>query len=205
MDHIPYVIRIVNTVLYSNTFIIEVSSDGVVVIDPGNPDVTELVNWLQQNNKEIAAVLLTHEHADHSSGINNLYSFQPFDLICTKSCYAGISNSKQNLSLYLSEMEAFEVDMPAKVLNDGDAITIGNLVFRFMETPGHSPGSTCIFANNMVFTGDTLLGDIKTPVNFPYSSKKDYFISLEKLLRAIQPDSDIFPGHGDSFRSNICR
>ena len=74
--------------------------------------------------------------------------------------------------------------------------------FLFMETPGHSPGGACIFTSDAVFTGDTILNQMKAPLNFPHSNKKQYDISLIKIKKQLKPGMTIFPGHGEPFKYN---
>ena len=57
----------------------------------------------------------------------------------------------------------------------------------------------CIFTNNALFTGDTLLNNTKTPLTFPHSNRKDYANSLQKLKTLIKPGTTIYPGHGEVF------
>ena len=171
----------------------------IILIDPGDPDISAITNWLNHNTKQIRAVLLTHEHADHCAGVNALHEMQSFNLFCSQACYTTIGNSKQNLSFYHSDIETFEVKIPARIIQDGESFLIGELSFTFMETPGHSPGSMCIFAGNAVFTGDTLLNNIKTPLTFPHSNRKQYAASIEKLKNLLKPGMIIHPGHGEAF------
>ena len=68
-----------------------------------------------------------------------------------------------------------------------------------METPGHSPGSICMFTEDMAFTGDTFLNNTKSPLCFPHSNKLDYQQSKNEILQKLNATTKIFPGHGQSF------
>jgi glyoxylase-like metal-dependent hydrolase (beta-lactamase superfamily II) len=76
--------------------------------------------------------------------------------------------------------------MDFTVVNDGDAIDIGNFHFRCVATPGHSPGHTCLYEaeKKILVAGDHILFDI-TP-NITYwvdmeDSLGKYLVSLEKV------------------------
>jgi len=71
--------------------------------------------------------------------------------------------------------------------------------FTFISTPGHSPGSVCIFTKDAVFTGDTLLNNTKTPLTFPHSNRNDYANSIQKLKTLLKPGITVYPGHGEAF------
>lgn len=155
-----------------------------------------VIQWVKEQKGLITKVFLTHEHADHCAGVNELFQLMPVQLFCTRACAENIANSKQNLSLYIDTIPTFEIHHPVILVGDFKSIKIGNIDFTFIETPGHSPGSMCILAENSIYTGDTLLYNTKTPLNFPHSNKIEYTQSIEKLKAAIKQDTTVHPGHG---------
>ena len=57
----------------SNSYLLELNLDIVVLVDVGDFDTTNLLIWLQKEGKKLTHVILTHEHADHSCGLDDLY------------------------------------------------------------------------------------------------------------------------------------
>jgi glyoxylase-like metal-dependent hydrolase (beta-lactamase superfamily II) len=53
------------------------------------------------------------------------------------------------------------------IINDHESISIGEFVFKFYYSPGHSEGSICIGQDNMIFTGDRLMKNYKIVTNPP--------------------------------------
>lgn len=191
--------RIVNSFHTSNTYLIETGQNNWVVIDPGwSPQ--QLDDWISRQQPRIIAVMLTHEHADHCAGANVLLEKYPVPLFCTVACKNGIANSKHNFSAYIAEIPVFEIQKPVITAEDGQKIKLGEYDFTFVATPGHSPGGMCIITGDCVFTGDTLLNQTKTPLNFPHSNKNDYFQSIERLKTLIRHEMIIYPGHGEPFK-----
>jgi glyoxylase-like metal-dependent hydrolase (beta-lactamase superfamily II) len=190
--------RFINTYREANTYVVEVADGKVVIIDFGDYDLEDFCNWLKNNNKEIAAVFLTHEHSDHCSGLDALYERFQFTLYCSEKCEKNIRDKKQNFSYYI-DRTPFELTLPAAIVKEGETIRIGDRGFEIIETPGHSPGGICIFTENAVFTGDTILNGTKTPLSFPHSSKKDYKESIQKILSLLEPGMMIYPGHHEPF------
>ena len=188
-----------NPILASKTYLIDAGPDCAVIIDPGDPDVSGLIDYLKSRNKKNINVLLTHEHADHCAGLNPLYLYMPFELYGNHVIANRIADKKSNLSMYLGEISAFEVRIPVIMVSDNEIVRICGHEFSFLETPGHSPGGLCILFNDVVFTGDTLLNNTKTPLNMPQSSKKDYFQSIKKLEKYIRSGMTVYPGHGEAF------
>lgn len=184
--------------LESNLYVLVPESGGVVLVDPGLVDVSGLLAWLDACGRDISAVLLTHEHVDHCLGVNALAAFRPFELICAEACSRNIGCSRQNFSRYHNSIDEFVITQQARVVHDGERVTLSGIRLEFIETPGHSPGSMCIAASGSLFTGDTLL-DGPTPLRFPHSSKRAYAVSMLKLHTYITPKMLICPGHGQPF------
>lgn len=189
--------RITNNLKNSNAYFVSVSDKSVVMIDPGSTTITDYIYWLNNHNKTIDSILLTHEHYDHCAGVNALLDLFPIRLICSLHASKAIKNPKHNFSAYIEEVTPFEINHTPTIVKDFEQLVIGNKEFQFFETPGHSPGSMCIKVNNNIFTGDTLLNNIKTPINIPRSNKDDYYQSIKKLNGIIKPNSIIYPGHGE--------
>lgn len=193
------VLKFINPYKNANTFIIEINEFDVLIIDLGNYPIDELVSWLNFHNKTILGLFLTHEHADHCCGVDALKSKIDFTLYCSEKCEVNIRNSKQNLSRYIEDFEIFGIQSKAIIINDSQVMNFSGFELTIMETPGHSPGSICIFAENMVFTGDTILNNVESPLSFPHSSKTEYEQSKKKIFENLKPHTKIYPGHGESF------
>lgn len=199
------VIQLVNPYKKTNTYIIELSNFEVFIVDLGNYPIVELVRWLKTNNKKLIGLFLTHEHSDHCYGIDFLKAELEFNLYCSKNCEINMRKPKQNFSRYIDELDTFSVESDAIVLSDGQILSLCGIEVKIIETPGHSPGSICLLMDNIIFTGDTLLNNIKTPLCFPHSSKKDFQKSKKKILKYLTTKTIIYPGHGEPFSYKFLR
>lgn len=197
------ILQLVSPYKKANTYIIDVGNFKVVIIDLGNYSISELVKWLKNNNKTLIGLILTHEHSDHCYGVDNLRAELAFTLYCSKNCEINIRDPKQNLSRYIEEFEIFGVQTEATILSDGQTISFNDIEITIIETPGHSPGSICLLSDGVIFTGDTFLNNVKTPLCFPHSSKKKFQESEKKILKFLTTNTKIFPGHGEPFYLNL--
>ena len=78
---------------------------------------------------------------------------------------------------------------------DLDELNIGSIVLKLIHTPGHTPGSQCIFSDNILISGDTLFIDACGRCDLPGSNAKDMYYSLNKKLAKLPNNTHVFPGH----------
>ena len=79
---------------------------------------------------------------------------------------------------------------------EGDEVKVGNLTFRVMETPGHTPGGVTLICGDALFTGDTLFAGSCGRTDFAGGSMEVELQSLAKIA-ALPGDYEVYPGHMD--------
>jgi glyoxylase-like metal-dependent hydrolase (beta-lactamase superfamily II) len=157
--------------------------DGII-IDPGD-DAEYIMSHLATPPTMIIA---THGHFDH---IMAAYALQmayniPFYM---HEADAFLLKSMQSSAKHFLHIDA---DPPPKLSEMRD--------LSFIHTPGHTPGSICIYFKkyNVVFTGDTMFaGGAVGSTDHRYSDKAALSESLKNIL-ALPPETRILPGHGDT-------
>ncbi len=200
----------------SNMFVI-LTGDEAVVFDPNENQ--ELLQLFEEKKIEKVHILQTHEHYDHTSGVNWLKTHTGADVYCQKDCAEVITTESGNnpalVALVLADQDkkdggnryqdfkahfepyTIEVD---KTFEIEDRFVIGDLVFHVVSTPGHCPGAACYaLFDKMVFTGDTLLQNDPVILSFRESQKDHYEKIALPYLRSLPKDTIIMPGHGDPF------
>jgi glyoxylase-like metal-dependent hydrolase (beta-lactamase superfamily II) len=91
------------------------------------------------------------------------------------------------------------------VVKEGDTISIGDYLFRCIETPGHTEGHTCLYESNkkIFLCGDHILVNITPNITLNSEERnplKEYLMSLDKVY-----DLDVelvLPGHRSIFRDH---
>jgi len=193
--------RIINPYFYSNTYLIHGDdNDSVIIIDPGDKASKLLIDFLSKRIFDNYYVVLTHEHYDHISGLKSLCPLFNIDLILSSFCFDNLNNPKKNLSDYL-DVEVIDALSPSRfhIIQDHGSMSIGEFVFKFYYTPGHSEGSICVGLDNMIFTGDTLMKNYKTVTNLPGGCKSIYEKTKNKLNDLLINYEIVYPGHGDVY------
>jgi hydroxyacylglutathione hydrolase len=86
---------------------------------------------------------------------------------------------------------------PDVFLEENAQVTVGELVFQVLHTPGHSPGCICFFEpqQHILFSGDTLFKGTIGNLSFPTSQPSLMSASLAKLAQ-LPLQTRVFPGHG---------
>lgn len=200
----------------TNMFVLLTGKEAVV-FDPN--ENKELLQLFEESGIENVHILLTHEHYDHTNGVNWLVEHTGADLYCQADCAKVIQTKKGNnpalVALVWADLdrqdgghrykdfkerfEPFTIKVD-KTYDKEDVVKIGEYEFHVTSTPGHCPGASCYkLYNRMVFTGDTLLQNNPVILSFRESVKEDYEKIALPYLRALPKDTIIMPGHGDPF------
>jgi len=79
-------------------------------------------------------------------------------------------------------------------MEDGQEIEVGNLRIRWLHTPGHSPGSSCLWVEDALIAGDTLFVDSIGRTDFPGSDPRAMFESIQRL-KSLPDPLTVYPGH----------
>jgi hydroxyacylglutathione hydrolase len=170
-------------------------SKQAVLIDPSAPSES-LREFIKTNHLELKFIINTHGHADHIGG--NAFFKSSFDApVCIHTADAEmLVNSKLNLSAYV------EIDLllPAadKLLSDGDKIELGKFSIEVLHTPGHTPGCICLYAENLLFSGDTLFYHDIGRTDLPGGDDNQILESITTRLFTLPGNTLVMPGHGQS-------
>ena len=193
--------KITNSPISSNCFILH-KNHKCIIIDPGSKDNIELDSYLVINNLTPEYVFLTHEHFDHIWGVNKLrLKFLDIKVISSKKCSLGITCSKKNMSAFYKNEHFVCLNSDFEFDESFELNWMGER-FYFFETIGHSPGSICIYFNNFLISGDTIIYNEKTVTKFPNSSVNQLNKSLLNISEIISYPTTILAGHGEDFIIN---
>ena len=85
-------------------------------------------------------------------------------------------------------------------LRDGEKITIEDMEFKVIATPGHTQGSCCYYfeKDNLLISGDTLFEGSVGRTDLPTGNGPTLSRSLKEKLMDLPDETLVFPGHGNS-------
>lgn len=181
---------------------VDEASKHCICIDPASEKSEREIAYIEQLGLSLDYIILTHEHTDHTWGVNALVDrFHP-QVICSEICKQNLGMEFQAyFQLYFNDTEyTYNVCNVDKTTGElGWQLEWQGYKMEFIPTPGHSMGSVCILIDGKLFTGDTIMQS-KPYVNRRNGSKGKFKESVTKILYLFDGEQVIYPGHGDTFK-----
>jgi len=139
-------------------------------------------------NRHVVAVVCTHGHNDHITVAPQL----------SKDFDAPILLNPADDMLW----RMTHGDKQFRTIDDGDVLTADGIELHAIATPGHSPGSTCLYAPALgaVFSGDTLFQGGPGATGRSFSDFPTILGSIKDKLGKLPADTVVYTGHGDTTR-----
>lgn len=182
-------------IVSTNTYFIENDTE-LILIDPSS-ESKKILNRIQQSQKQLKAILLTHAHFDHIAALDDVLEQYDVPVYMHPEEFDFLSEPEKNGSV---QFQAYGLPIitshaqPTAI--EEDHHQIGQFQFDALHTPGHSPGSLTYVFDEFAVVGDTLFnngigrtdlyrGDYETLVD----SIQDKIFNLDETL-------PLYPGHG---------
>ncbi len=176
--------------LGTNCYIVSNDLDECAVIDPGD-SAEKILGVINENKYTVKYILLTHGHFDHIGAVDKIVKETGAKVaIHGNDADMLIHADKQNFLKGVSTVGA----IPATYVSSGEVISLGEIEFRVMHTPGHTPGSVLYFCEDAIFSGDTLFAGFVGRTDLAGGDTKKMKESLGKI-NEIREDYRVFPGH----------
>lgn len=166
----------------TNTYVLVSADDtSALLIDPG-PELSEHREAFLAaiGDRELRAIVLTHQHADHSEMLGSIDSWAP---------EVPVHAVLERFARHTAPVE------------HGDRIAFGSApedAVEVVATPGHTADSISLLHGTTLYSGDTVLGRGTTVVTHPEGSLRDYLDSIA-ALRGLVDDGRVAviePAHG---------
>ena len=184
--------RIINSVFTSNTFVLtDEGSQDCWLVDVG--DIEPVLK--EVGGRQVKGVFLTHTHYDHIYGINQLMEHFPECVVYTSSQgQEGLFSCKLNFSKYHDDPLVFQ-GKHIRVLEEGEELSLFPcVILKAIYTPGHDWSCMSYYTDEVIFTGDSYIPNIKVIKTLPKSNKTEAQVSLDRILELCK-NRDVYPGH----------
>jgi glyoxylase-like metal-dependent hydrolase (beta-lactamase superfamily II) len=174
-------------------------SPEAILIDPGD-EADALVAAADREKLSIAAILLTHAHLDHITGVGRAKERLGVPVWLHRDdlfLYNGIVEQGRMFGLTVTPQPPvdrfYEVGVP---------LQFGSLTIDVRHTPGHCPGGVCLAigekgsSERALFVGDTLFAGSIGRTDLPGGDYDVLIASIRNVLFSYPDDAIVYSGHG---------
>jgi glyoxylase-like metal-dependent hydrolase (beta-lactamase superfamily II) len=155
----------------------------VIVIDPGR-DASAVLAAVGE--REVLAVICTHGHPDHVAAA----------IAVAQRDEAPVALHPLDRNLWRESYSNDDVDIEVA---DGGVFEVADITLEVMHSPGHSPGSVCLYSEGLgvVFSGDTLLASGPATHDGNYPDFAGQLTAIGEQLLTLPSQTRVLPGHGE--------
>ena len=156
-----------------NAYVIH-APEGDVVVDAG----AEPEKILGAALNRVAAILITHGHADHVSALETV-------------------REETGAPVYMHPEDAESAGVRGyEPLHDGEDLVLAGETLHVLHTPGHSPGSVTFVIGRDQIVGDLVLPGSVGRTDIPGASWNEIEVSLRKIMPYWEGETRLYAGHG---------
>lgn len=185
IEQIPVESRTLEPARHTNVYLLACSGQGVL-IDAGFSDDRGLAAiedaWRRHGEPAISAIVVTHRHRDHISGLDTLVERFQAPVAAHPSAHAAIRDVVPALQ--------------PQALHDGQTIPFADRALAVVATPGHASDHLSFWLpdRRIVFCGDVISGHGTVAIIPPDGNLRAYLDSVRRIM-ALEP-ARLAPGHG---------
>ncbi len=166
------------------------------IIDPSDDGLT-IARVVDEAGWTVTHILLTHTHFDHVGGLKTLHDLMPdVPVACHPDALEMLTHAEAAGERW--QVPILQPDPADRLLAAGETVSVGNVAFQVLLTPGHAPGHVTFYsaANQAAFVGDVLFRGSVGRTDFPGCSHDVLMHSIETQLLTLPDETAVYPGHG---------
>ncbi|MDQ3809438.1 MAG: MBL fold metallo-hydrolase [Chloroflexota bacterium] len=166
-----------------------------LVVDPGD-EPEEILALARDMGVRVTRVVASHAHLDHIMAAGAVVEATGAPFLLHRSDLALAENMPISARHWLGQ-EVPPPPQPAAFPSHGDDLEVAGVTLRVIHTPGHTPGSLCLYAPDagLLFSGDTLFRESIGRTDLPGGDSRQILRSIAEHLLALPDDTRVLPGH----------
>lgn len=179
----------------TNCYVIyDENTKDALIVDPGY-ESNKITKFIEEKELNPKYIYLTHCHFDHIMGADWLKNQLDLPIACLDKEENNIKDEDVTMgkSIVLKPVTV----IPDKIFFENDEIQIGDLNFKVIHTPGHTSGSSCLYGEGSLISGDTLFKGTYGRCDLPTGNLHDIVNSVNSKLFELPSDTIVYPGHGE--------
>ena len=181
--------------LYTNTYVVGEPHGEVFILDPGDEEMHEVIDYVMEQGLTVKYIINTHAHYDHVLGNERLRKQFAVPLLINE-LELDTLTQLPNITQMLFNQSVVS-NPPDQYLREHDTVDVGRYQFRVIATPGHSPGGICLYEAQagVLFAGDTIFAGTIGRTDLPGGNAIQLLQSLREKLWPLPDEVVIYPGH----------
>lgn len=181
----------------TNTYFIS-NDAALLLIDPAG-ESHKILNKINEINKPVKAILLTHAHFDHFAALDDVLKVHNVPVYMHKNECDFLKAPEKNGSLKFKELglPIITSDASPQFIDEGK-ISLHGFDIDVLFTPGHSPGSLSYVFDDFAVVGDTLFNNGIGRTDLYEGDYETLVDSIKDKLFELNETMPIYPGHGPS-------
>jgi hydroxyacylglutathione hydrolase len=168
-----------------------------LVIDTPMGSTARYLAEVERHKLTVLYVVNSHGHWDLIADNLPLTQALGAELLAHAWDSTRLSNPSMGVERIDEKVPPVPPSRPDRYLHDGEHVVVGGLDFEVLHTPGHTPGSLCLYesGNHTLFTGDLLGKNMVGNTSFPGGNPELLRQSLLRLA-TLPNETRVYPSHG---------
>ncbi len=165
------------------------------VVDPGDEPDTILA-LARDMGVRITRIVASHAHLDHIMAARAIVEATGAPFLLHQQDLFIADNMPLAAKMWMGH-EVPPAPPPDAFPADGDDLEVAGLSLKVLHTPGHTPGSLCLYVADagLLFSGDTLFRESIGRTGLPGGDTQQILRSISERLFALPDDTRVLPGH----------
>lgn len=183
-----------NGLLDSNSYMISDRGECAIIdcgVEPG-----AILKAIEKNGLKTKYIILTHGHVDHSYYAKALKEATGAPVCLHRQDLPLYSDPRKNCCALFGFGTDVRFPVPDRLLEHGELLPVSDISLEIIHTPGHTPGSVSILCDKLLFSGDTLFLMSAGRTDFYGGNSRKIMESVKNLLKSLDGDTKVYPGHG---------
>ncbi|MCD8096021.1 MAG: MBL fold metallo-hydrolase [Ruminococcus sp.] len=177
----------------TNSYIVSSQKQNAALID-APADADYILRVLEKRGLTLKKILLTHGHFDHVGAVADLAEATGCRVYIHRLDIDKLSTDTDGLLINFFRVRGLRLYDGAVAVDDGDILTLDELEFDVVHTPGHTSGSVCYILDDVMFSGDTIFARSVGRTDMPDGDYRKLMNSME-IIKDLGGNLRILPGH----------
>ncbi|UCZ54566.1 MBL fold metallo-hydrolase [Bacillus shivajii] len=183
--------------LQTNSYVIYNDQKKALIVDPGG-DGDSFVQWLENENMQPQAILLTHAHFDHIGGVEEVRNAFNVPVYVHKNEENWLTDASLNGSGLFPGIEPISANKADEIITKEGPLEVGDFNCQVYETPGHSPGSVSYYfpEDGVIFSGDVIFRGGVGRTDLPGGDENILMDTIHHKMLSLPDETSVANGHG---------